>query len=159
MYGRLLHAEEKLNDALQFVRILTFEVPSKEVKELFEHCELTIQKWSPDRNQSQNAKYWKTVGEIARLTQQPKSAVHNHLLNQYGVICENDGEPVTVSMREGYDYLTDDELHLMPTGKSFELDGVIYDIYFKLKNSHNMTKEEFSRLIDGATEELEECHA
>ena len=157
MYGRLVKNEERLNDGLQVVRMLLFEVPVKEIKsEIPEHCEISITKWSPDRNVSQNSLYWKLVGEIARLTQQPKSAVHNHLLNQYGVIQEKDGELLTVSMRSGYNYLEDDELHLKPTGKSFMLAGEKYDIYYKLVNSHNMTKEQFSRLIDGAKEERDE---
>ena len=50
-------------------------------------------------------------------------------------------------------YLTDSELHLMPTGRSFKQDDDTYDIYVKLKNSHNLTKKQFSRLLDGAIEE------
>lgn len=156
MYGRLINDEEVLSN-LRFVHRITFEVASNDIKEkLPEHCEISITKWSPERNINQNGLYWKIVGEIARLTMQPKSAVHNHLLNEYGVIQEKDGELVTVSMRSGYNYLEDDELHLKPTGKSFLLGGEKYDIYYKLVNSHNMTKEQFSRLIDGAKEERDE---
>ncbi len=155
MYGRLVNTVEDFVD-MRFVTLLTFEVTDN-VKGLPEHCELTITEWSPDRNVSQNSKYWTIVGEIARLTQQPKSAVHNHLLNEYGEIAKDEnGEPITVVMRESYNYLTDPDLHLMPTGKSFEQNGTMYDIYVKLVDSKNLTKKQFSRLIDGASETLEE---
>ena len=157
MYGRVISNIEVFDKtSLRFVRQLTFEVGIQDVRELPEHCELTIEKWSPDRGMSQNAKYWSVVNEIAKLTQQPKSAVHNHLLNEYGEIEYVDGEPVTVVLKTGYNYLTDSELHLMPTGKSFTQDVVEYDIYLKLVNSRNMTKKQFSRLLEGAISEREE---
>lgn len=153
MYGRLTSNIEIFDKkTLRFTRQLTFEVDPDEVKELPEHCELTIEKWSPDRGMSQNAKYWSVVNEIAKLTRQPKSAVHNHLLNEYGEIEYTNGEPVVIVLKSGYNYLTDSELHLMPTGKSFTQDDTTYDIYFKLKNSQNLTRKQFSRLIDGAIE-------
>lgn len=153
MYGRLTSNIEIFDKkTLRFTRQLTFEVNPDEVKELPEHCELTIEKWSPDRGMSQNAKYWSVVNEIAKLTRQPKSAVHNHLLNEYGEIEYTNGEPVVIVLKSGYNYLTDSELHLMPTGRSFTQDGTTYDIYFKLKNSQNLTRKQFSRLIDGALE-------
>lgn len=157
MYGRLVRSEEGFDrDSLRFFRLLTFRVEER-ITELPEHCELTITEWSPDRNVSQNSKYWTIVGEIARLTQQPKSAVHNHLLNEYGEIAKDEnGEPITVVMRESYNYLTDPDLHLMPTGHSFEQDGKRYDIYVKLVDSKNLTRKQFSALIDGANETLEE---
>lgn len=153
MYGRLTSNIEIFDKkTLRFTRQLTFEVDPDEVKELPEHCEITIEKWSPDRGMSQNAKYWSVVNEIAKLTRQPKSAVHNHLLNEYGEIEYTNGEPVVIVLKSGYNYLTDSELHLMPTGRSFTQDGITYDIYFKLKNSHNLTRKQFSRLLDGALE-------
>lgn len=153
MYGRLTSNIEIFDKkTLRFTRQLTFEVNPDEVKELPEHCELTIEKWSPDRGMSQNAKYWSVVNEIAKLTRQPKSAVHNHLLNEYGEIEYTNGEPVVIVLKSGYNYLTDSELHLMPTGRSFTQDDTTYDIYFKLKNSQNLTRKQFSRLIDGALE-------
>lgn len=153
MYGRLTSNIEIFDKkTLRFTRQLTFEVDPDEVKELPEHCEITIEKWSPDRGMSQNAKYWSVVNEIAKLTRQPKSAVHNHLLNEYGEIEYTNGEPVVIVLKSGYNYLTDSELHLMPTGRSFTQDDTTYDIYFKLKNSQNLTRKQFSRLIDGALE-------
>lgn len=153
MYGRLTSNIEIFDKkTLRFTRQLTFEVNPDEVKELPEHCEITIEKWSPDRGMSQNAKYWSVVNEIAKLTRQPKSAVHNHLLNEYGEIEYTNGEPVVIVLKSGYNYLTDSELHLMPTGRSFTQDDTTYDIYFKLKNSQNLTRKQFSRLIDGALE-------
>ena len=153
MYGRLTSNIEIFDKkTLRFTRQLTFEVDPDEVKELPEHCEITIEKWSPDRGMSQNAKYWSVVNEIAKLTRQPKSAVHNHLLNEYGEIEYTNGEPVVIVLKSGYNYLTDSELHLMPTGRSFTQDDTTYDIYFKLKNSQNLTRKQFSRLIDGAVE-------
>ena len=153
MYGRLTSNIEIFDKkTLRFTRQLTFEVDPDEVKELPEHCEITIEKWSPDRGMSQNAKYWSVVNEIAKLTRQPKSAVHNHLLNEYGEIEYTNGEPVVIVLNSGYNYLTDSELHLMPTGRSFTQDDTTYDIYFKLKNSQNLTRKQFSRLIDGAVE-------
>lgn len=156
MYGRLVDSHEDFRD-MRFVRLLTFEVNPNDIKtELPEHCELTIVKWSPERNLNQNSKYWKIVGDIARLTQQPKSAVHNHLLNEYGEIEYKDGIATTVSMKRGFNYLEDDEMHLKPTGQSFMLAHEVYDIYYKLVASHNLTKQQFSRLVDGAIEELGE---
>lgn len=153
MYGRLTSNIEIFDKkTLRFTRQLTFEVDPDEVRELPEHCEIFIEKWSPDRGMSQNAKYWSVVNEIAKLTRQPKSAVHNHLLNEYGEIEYTNGEPVVIVLKSGYNYLTDSELHLMPTGRSFTQDDTTYDIYFKLKNSQNLTRKQFSRLIDGALE-------
>lgn len=154
MYGRLIKKEDHLIN-LEFRTHLTFECLTKEVKQLPEHCELTITEWSPERNIDQNAKYWSIVSEIAKITGTSKTVIHNVLLSDYGELEKVDGEPVEVVLPESYDYLNDKDLHLFPTGEMLMMNDQKYVKYYKLIDSKNLTKKQFSRLIDGAIDERE----
>lgn len=158
MYARLIDRKEFIQEgSWQIKNHLVFEVDPSEIKGgLPIHCELGISEYSPDRNKDQNAKYWTIVGDIARMTGSSKTEIHNQLLNDYGEIEKNNGEPIVVVMKDSFEYLRDEDLHLMPTGRTFTDNGICYAVYYKLKNSKNMTKKEFSRLLDGAIYEKEQ---
>lgn len=119
-------------------------------------CELTISEYSPERNVDQNAKYWSIVGEIAKLMGVSKTVIHNQLLYDYGELDLKDGNPIEVMMPESYDYLSDRDLHLAPTGDMEIIDGKPYVKYYKLVDSKHLTKKQFSRLMDGAISERSE---
>lgn len=154
MYGKLIRKEDHLIN-LEFRTHLTFEVRTKDIRELPEHCEITITAWSPDRSIDQNAKYWSLVTEIAKLTGTSKACVHNMLLADYGELDKPDGDPIQVVLPESYDYLNDRDLHLFPTGETVMVEGQMYCKFYKLLDSKNMTRSQFSRLIDGAKYERE----
>ena len=116
-------------------------------------CELTIQEYSPERNVDQNAKYWSIVSEIAKIMGVSKTVIHNQLLYDYGELDLKDGNPIEVMMPESYDYLSDRDLHLAPTGDMEIIDGKPYVKYYKLVDSKHLTKKQFSRLMDGAIAE------
>ena len=113
-------------------------------------CELTIQEYSPERNVDQNARYWVIVSEIAKIMGVSKTEIHNGLLYDYGELELKDGNPIEVMMPESYDYLSDRDLHLAPTGEMEMIDGKPYVKYYKLLDSKHMTKKSFSNLIEGA---------
>ena len=119
-------------------------------------CELTIQEYSPERNVDQNAKYWSIVSEIAKIMGVSKTVIHNQLLYDYGELDLKDGNPIEVMMPESYDYLSDRDLHLAPTGDMEIIDGKPYVKYYKLVDSKHLTKKQFSRLMDGAIAERNE---
>ena len=119
-------------------------------------CELTIQEYSPERNVDQNAKYWSIVSEIAKIMGVSKTVIHNQLLYDYGELDLKDGNPIEVMMPESYDYLSDRDLHLAPTGDMEIIDGKPYVKYYKLVDSKHLTKKQFSRLMDGAISERNE---
>ena len=113
-------------------------------------CELTIQEYSPERNVDQNARYWVIVSEIAKIMGISKTEVHNGLLYDYGELDLKDGNPIEVMMPEEYDYRSDRDLHLAPTGEMEMIDGKPYAKYYKLLDSKHLTKKQFSNLIEGA---------
>jgi len=154
MYGKLIKREDRFENS-DFHTLLTFEVRTKDIKELFTDCELSFTQWSPDRTIDQNAKYWVLVGQIAKLGGIQKAVVHNMLLADYGELEMKDGEPIEVVLPESYDYLSDRDLHLFPTGKTIRVGEMLYVIYYKLKDSKSLTQKQFHDLIEGAKQELE----
>ena len=140
------------------VMFVTFQIDPKGFQFSTERkaYELTIQEYSPERNADQNAKYWSIVGEIAKIMGVSKTVIHNQLLYDYGELDLKDGNPIEVMMPESYDYLSDRDLHLAPTGDTEMIDGKMYVKYYKLVDSKHLTKKQFSRLMDGAIAERNE---
>ena len=133
MYGHLLKTSERVSGDYRFVTELTFEVDSQDIKsKLPEHCEIKISKFSPTRNLDQNAKYWATVGEIAKITGTAMSVVHNLLLNDYGELEIINDKPIEILLPADFDYLSDRDLHLKPTGQTKLVQGKPYTFYYKL---------------------------
>lgn len=149
MYARILKTSEEFVGN-EFYKLVTFQIPSREWKDFPEICEMSLTEYSPDRSVDQNAKYWSLVGEIAKIMAVSKTEVHNQLLNDYGELEIKDGNYVEVIMPEEYDYLSDKDLHLFPTGEYVNVDGSIYVRYWKLIDSKHLNKKQFSRLIQGA---------
>lgn len=149
MYAKVREWHEELV-GYEFKTLVTFEISPRDLKELPEECELKIEKYSPERNTDQNAKYWAVVGEIAKITGVSVTEMHNSLMNDYGELETVDGKPVVVWRSIDYDYTTDRELHLKPANETARVDGELIVKYYKLKNSKNLTKKQFSRLLDGA---------
>ena len=152
MKAFLTNCEVKFNG--EPIMLVTFQIPPME--NIPKVCELTIQEYSPERNIDQNAKYWSIVGEIAKLMGVSKTVIHNQLLYDYGELDLKDGNPIEVMMPESYDYLSDRDLHLAPTGDMEIIDGKPYVKYYKLVDSKHLTKKQFSRLMDGAISERSE---
>lgn len=140
------------------VMFITFQIDPKGFQFSTERkpYELTIQPYSPERNADQNAKYWSIVSEIAKIMGVSKTVIHNQLLYDYGELDLKDGNPIEVMMPESYDYLSDRDLHLAPTGDMEIIDGKPYVKYYKLVDSKHLTKKQFSRLMDGAIAERNE---
>lgn len=140
------------------VMFITFQIDPKGFQFSTERkpYELTIQPYSPERNVDQNAKYWSIVSEIAKIMGVSKTVIHNQLLYDYGELDLKDGNPIEVMMPESYDYLSDRDLHLAPTGDMEIIDGKPYVKYYKLVDSKHLTKKQFSRLMDGAISERSE---
>lgn len=136
---------------------ITFQIDPKNIQfSDVKAYELTLQPYSPERNVDQNAKYWSIVGEIAKIMGVSKTVIHNQLLYDYGELDLKDGNPIEVMMPESYDYLSDRDLHLAPTGDMEIIDGKPYVKYYKLVDSKHLTKKQFSRLMDGAIAERNE---
>ena len=146
MKAFLTNCEVKFNG--EPIMLVTFQIPPME--NIPKVCELTIQEYSPERNIDQNARYWVIVSEIAKIMGVSKTEIHNGLLYDYGELELKDGNPIEVMMPESYDYLSDRDLHLAPTGEMEMIDGKPYVKYYKLLDSKHMTKKSFSNLIEGA---------
>ncbi len=154
MKGRLLKTTEEFVGN-EFYKLVTFQIPSREWKGCPEVVEISLSEYSPDRSIDQNAKYWSIIGELSKVMGLSKTVIHNQMLNDYGELEKKDGQNIEVMMPMEYDYLSDKDLHLFPTGQTMTVDGKLYVKYWKLVDSKNMTKKQFSRLITGAESEME----
>lgn len=106
------------------------------------------------RSLTANAYYWVLVEQIASVIGSSKDEVHEQFLHDYGCFAKDDDGIVVFSVKESKDPKT-------VTPYSYQIgsgiiDGKKFTHYAVLKGSHEMTAEEFAKLLDGAVSEAKE---
>ena len=146
--------------------ILTLEVNEKTdalrmVDELHD-AKLSVKICKRDKKRSLNANsyYWLLIGKLSKAQNISTSYCHNLMLRRYGEL-ERFGDQVV------YVFIPDTEeaerkadeaetFHIKPTSNVKEgNDGIVRRAYLKLKGSHEYTRTEFSKLVNGL---VDECH-
>lgn len=144
--------------------MVTFEVDASadEINALAEQ-DLTIEakKFSAKRTLTMNAYYWTLVGKLAEATDSTNAEIHNMMLRSYGTLQDMDGEIIPVLVPDTpkafKKALNDEVVHLKPTSTlRMGADGYLRRVYHILKGSSDMTRDEFSRLLDGTIQECKD---
>lgn len=108
---------------------------------------------------SLNANSYERVleGKIADALGTSKDEVHNQMLARYGqYLRDANGNIVFMLIPESVDYMKDPEIHLKPTGKWEDKNGMRYCWYAQMKPSHKLNTKEFATLLDGVISECRE---
>ena len=148
--------------------IVTFEMNDKVqtlqmVDALHNEDELTIRvlKSTKKRSLDANSYYWTLLTKLSAKLNVSNNYCHNLMLRRYGVVEDFDGQvaylviPDTEEAAKKADEA--ETFHIKPTSQVKEgNDGIMWRTYIKLKGSHDYTREEFSRLVNGL---VDECKA
>lgn len=96
-------------------------------------------------------------GKLADAVGSSKDEVHNWMLCRYGqYLRDKDGNIVFVLMPDSVDYTKDPDIHLKPTGKHENRNGMKYCWFAQMKPTHDYDSKEMAILIDGVISECEE---
>lgn len=157
--ARLLSAEM---DYVRRVSTLTIEVegPLPEGMETSLRdvdLKLTLVKYRQKRSLDANAYYWVLVTQIAEALKIGKVEAHNQLVADYGQLDMQDGQVVSVMLREDIDWKKLPQLHLRPTSKTVtNSKGTVFRCYFVCRGSHTYDSKEMAVLINGTIAEAKE---
>lgn len=110
-----------------------------------------IKSYSPARSLSANALFHLIVSLISEKVGESQAFVKNQLLKDYG---QYDTELGEILLKEDIDPSEFESLHLKPTGKTYEADGVKHIEYFIMRGSHTYDSKEMRTLIEGAKSEM-----
>ena len=123
-----------------------------------EKLTIKIEKYNPSRSINANSYYWLLIGKLSKALNISSSYCHNLMLRRYGVLEEFDGQvvywviPDTDEAARKADEA--EKYHIKPTSSVREgNDGIMYRTYLLLKGSHEYTREEFSKLVNGLVDE------
>ena len=109
------------------------------------------------RSIDQNSYYYSLVGKIASVLGASKTEIHNQQLAKYGtLLTDSDGKVLYCLYKASIDYLGNEQVHLKPTGKTEDRNGVTYAWYQVLKPTHEMDSKEFSDLLDGTIQDAKD---
>lgn len=145
--------------------ILTLEINEKNpalqmVDELHSAEKLTIkiEKYNPKRSLNANSYYWLLLGKLSKAFNISSSYCHNLMLRRYGALEEFDGQVVywVIPDTEEASRKADEAetYHIKPTANVREgNDGIMYRTYLLLKGSHEYTRTEFTKLVNGLVDE------
>ena len=122
-----------------------------------EDVNISVSKKHGRRSLNANAYFYELCGEIANAIDTSKSAVHNQMLCRYGQYLRDENDNVIFyMMKADLDYENFETLHLKPTGKTEDRNGIAYAWYAVMKPSHEYDSREFAKLLDGVVSECKE---
>ena len=124
-------------------------IDRKQLKEGIDYI-CTIEEYKDKRNNNQNALYWELLNQYAKYGGYSINRLHNEMLSRYGV---KTPYYALIPESEEIEELTD--IHLEKSSKTEKGKNGITYIYCRiLKGSHELNKEQMSRLIEGLTNEM-----
>ena len=124
-------------------------IDRKQLKEGIDYL-CTIEEYKDKRNNNQNALYWELLNIFAKYGKVSVNRLHNEMLSRYGVKTEY---YALIPESEEIEELTD--IHLEKSSKTEKGKNGITYIYCRiLKGSHELNKEQMSRLIEGLQNEM-----
>lgn len=119
--------------------------------------DIEIKRHRTKRSIDANSYYWVLIGKIASVLGASKTEIHNQELAKYGsLLTDSDGKVLYCLCKASIDYLGNEQVHLKPTGKTENRNGVTYEWFQVLKNSHDMNSKEFSDLLDGVIQDAKD---
>lgn len=144
--------------------IITLEINEKTdalkmVDELHdEKLSINIGKYEKKRSLNANSYYWLLVGKLSKALKISTSYCHNLLLRRYGELEYIDGQVVYLVIPDTEEATRNadesETYHIKPTANVREgNDGIMYRTYLLLKGSHEYTREEFRKLVEGLCDE------
>lgn len=111
------------------------------------------------RSLDANSYYWKLVGEFAKWARKSNAYIHNDMLAHYGLPLEGAEVWLPDAPEAEFRAMEAQAYHLSPTDVCEEIDGIMKRRWHLMKPSHEMTTDEFSRLIDGIIQTIQGCGA
>ena len=117
-----------------------------------EEYDLTISKIKHNRSLDANAYYWKLVDKLSAALGSTKQEVHSTLMERYGTLrTDENGDILTfiVNIEQDPYKLTKYPVFLQATPEGYSVYGII-------KDSHQMSTHEFSKLLDGCISECKD---
>ena len=122
-----------------------------------EEVDIKAEKHRNKRSLNANSYFHVLCGKIADAVGSSKDEVHNLMLARYGqYLRDKDGNIVFLLMPETIEYEKESEIHLKPTGKYEERNGMRYAWFAQMKPSHEYNTKEMALLIDGIVSEAKE---
>lgn len=158
----------KLNYSLAFTAggnpIISLELDErnpalKMVDELHDKkLSISFDEYQEKRSLDANKYYWVLLNRLSKALRISSSYCHNLMLRRYGELEKFDGQvmytiiPDTDEASRTAD--ESDTYHIKPTSSVREgKDGLMYRTYLMLKGSHEYSRKEFSRLLEGLIDE------
>lgn len=122
---------------------------------------IKICKASQKRSLDANSYYWLLLNRLAKALGISNAYCHNLMLRRYGTLEEFDGQTVywVIPDTDEASRKADEAetYHIKPTASVREgNDGLMYRTYLLLKGSHDYTREEFKRLVNGLVDECKQ---
>jgi hypothetical protein len=138
--------------AMQIISWLSMQDETKEFE-----CDFVKEK----KSLNQNSFYRKVIGLIAKKLRKPPCYIHNLMLRRSEIYASANGFPLWILLPDDDEtekWVEYHELyHYKPTLQYEDKPKGRFRWYRILKGTHEMTKEEMSRLIDVALDEMEQC--
>lgn len=127
-----------------------------------EKLSIKICKHDKKRSLNANSYYWLLIGKLSKAQNISSSYCHNLMLRRYGELDRIDDQVVywvipdtDEAMRKADEAET---FHIKPTSNVREgNDGIMYRTYLLLKGSHEYTRTEFTKLVNGLVDECHNC--
>lgn len=119
--------------------------------------DIKITRYREKRSLDANSYYWLLLGKMASVLGTSKIELHNQELGKYGAfLTDSDNKVLYTLFKASIDYLSYEQIHLKPTGKTEDRNGVTYMWFMVLKPTHEMDSKEMSVLIDGVVQDAKE---
>lgn len=122
-----------------------------------EKIDINIDKHREKRSLNANAYERVLEGKIADVLGTSKDEVHNLMLARYGqYMRDKDNNIVFCLMPASIEYEKETEIHLKPTGRTEDRNGMPYCWFAQMKPSHEYDTKEMAILIDGVISEAKD---
>ena len=133
----------------ELIKQLSLKVERKQLKnDTLYIC--NIEEYKEKRNLNQNALYWELLDRYAKYGNVSTNRLHNEMLSRYGV---KTNYYALIPEFENVEEMTN--FHFERTSKLEQgKNGITYVYCRILKGSHELNKEQMSRLIEGLTNEM-----
>ena len=120
--------------------------------------EVTIKPLSKKRSLQANAYWHKLIELLAEKLETSKPYMKTLLHQKYGQLAYQDGQLVTIIMRDDICVMEREELRVRPTSKTKVTgDGKLWRVCYLLRGSHTFNTKEMSDLIKGTVEDCKDA--
>ena len=120
---------------------------------------IEIKGHSERRSLNANSYFHILVRKLAEVMGTSEPYMKNHMLQRYGQYAiKNDSIAVMILRDDEDDYMEWERPHVKPTQSTRVLDdGVLYRVFYKIRNSATYNTYEMSKLIDGTVQDCKDA--